>query len=236
MTGSGGQGQGGTSSAGASGTNNAGTSGSGGGGYSECAETPSEIRSDQTTTLGFSAEDVLAGVGGLHATDLAWVSSALYATHARAGTITSLELDFSATPSAVRFVDSQGGGCIGVDGPCLICEQRVEIDIDLSAATGDGSLDEQLTVTLKAKSVSAPEFSIDVPMADMIGAYLDEVVSDGTYPLWGFRLEGGFGTKGWMSTVPNAWNGFTAALLESGGPFGTVMQAHGYYPKETAGL
>ena len=231
--------------AGTSGGSNAtgggsGVGGSAPGGIRECVETPSEIPPSQSTTLGFSANDVLAVTGGAHETDLAWVASSLYATHSRSSMQTPLTLTVAAAPTAVRFVDSQGGGCPtgGSDAPCIVCSSRLEIDVGVTIVTGDGALQEQLGVTLTTMTKSAPSFSTNVDATTVTGTYLTGVVPKAGYEISGLHLEAGYGVGfgGSRTTVPNQWNGFTPARLVPTGSTSAVMQAHGYFPRQTAGI
>jgi hypothetical protein len=183
----------------------------------------------------------LSLAGGVHDSALVWItSSGGYATNSRAGTQTLLTLAFAATPTAVRFVDSQGGGCIGQSGPCLVCRARMEIDVLLDVVTADSALNEELTVTLKAYAKDAPTFTGDIAAAMMTGNYLDGVTPQTGYEISGAHLEAGWGVgfSGSRTTVPNAWNGFVVALLNQIGSSSaiSIMQAHGYFPPETAGL
>jgi hypothetical protein len=251
--GAGGSGDAGSGGASSSGGGGAGTAGSGGGsagagvggsgsGFGPCVETPSTIAADMTSPLGFSANDVLADVGGAHQSDLAWVVSDLYATHTRAQTQTPLTLTLAPQPTAVRFIDNQGGGCPGPgsEAACIDCPKRMEIDIGLTMVTGDGALNEQLKLTLETTSKDAPTFNMDIEATAVTGNYLDGVTPKQGYQLSGLHVEGGYGVSfpGSRTTVPNAWNGFVAALLTaSGSPSAsTIMQAHGYFPRQTAGL
>ena len=120
-------------------------------GFGQCVETPNAIAPDMPSPLGFSANDVLALAGGADQSDLAWLMSDLYATHTRAQTQTSLTLTFAPQPIAVRFIDNQGGGCPGpgLGVACTVCEKQMEIDIEVTLVTGDGALNEKLSVTLR---------------------------------------------------------------------------------------
>ncbi len=200
-----------------------------------CVDTPTDVAADEITALGFSANDVLAKAGGTHTTDLLWLASDLYATHSRGGTVTPLTLVFADAPGSVRYIDSQGGGCSGGAGPCWTCQSRMEIDLELQLTSGDGALDELVTVTLEVLSLDAPAFSANVAATDLSGSYLDGIVPDAGYSLTGIHLEVGYGVgfSGSHVTVPDTWNGFVAATLRASGSVGDVLQAHGYFPKET---
>ncbi len=236
-TGGGGASSGGsTAKGGSTASAGAGVGGTGiAGGFSECVDTPSDVTADEVTALGFSANDVLAAVGGTHETDLLWMASDLYATHSLAGTVTPLTLTLADAVTAARYIDSQGGGCVGGDGPCLVCQPRAEIDVEFGIQSGDGALDETFSVTLVVPSIDNSTFEVDVPAANLQGTYLEGVTPETGYSLTGLHLEGGFGVgfSGSHSTVPNIWNGFVAATVRADGSNGDVMQAHGYFPKET---
>jgi len=250
--GSGTAGSGGTSATGGAGGGTAGSTVGGGGtdvgaggsgtGFMQCTETPSTIAADTTSALGFSDNDVLAIAGGAHPSDLAWMMSDLYATHTRALTQTPLTITLAAQPTAVRFIDNQGGGCPGggLGIACTLCPKRMEIDIGLTLVTGDGALNEDLKVTLKATSKEAPAFNTDIDATAVMGSYLNGVTPKQGYQLQGIHAEGGYGVSfaGSRTTVPNAWNGFVAALLTAPGApsTSTIMQAHGFFPRQTAGI
>jgi hypothetical protein len=118
----------------------------------------------------------------------------------------------------------------------------MEIDIGLTIVTGDGALNEQLAVTLKANSVDAPTFNTNLEAVAVMGNYLDGVTPKAGYQLFGVHVEGGYGVSfgGSRTTIQNAWNGFVAALITATGAPSTstsaIMQAHGYYPRQTAGI
>jgi hypothetical protein len=219
------------------GTQNGGAA-AGAGTYSECVETATEISIDAESALGFSARDVLARVGEWNEIDLLWMPSNLYATHSRSGTNTSFDIGLAEAydaPITVRFIDSQGGGCVGGDGPCTQCQGRLEIDHTLFIVSGDGALDEELPVTLHAQSIDSPTLSADIPAEHVQGTFLDEVTPEAGYSVTGLHIEAGYGVgfSGSHTTVANTWNGFVAATLQADGASGDVMQAHGYFPKET---
>jgi hypothetical protein len=116
----------------------------------------------------------------------------------------------------------------------------MEIDIEVTLVTGDGALNEKLNVTLKTTTKNAPMFTTDVMSAAVVGTYLSGVMPKMGYQLAGVHVEAGYGVSfpGSRMTVPNQWNGFVAALLTAmGAPLtSTIMQAHGYFPRQTAGL
>jgi hypothetical protein len=238
-----GGGQGGAG-VGAGGSGTAGTSsgvGGDGSGYGgPCVETPNEVMASQATSLGFSADDVLAITGGAHQTDLAWMMSDLYATHSRANTQTPLTFTLAPTPTAVRFIDVKGGGCPGggLGVACTLCASRLEIDIGVTVVTGDGALNEELAVTLKTMTKDGPSFSTRIDAALIKGMYFMGIVPMAGYEPYGLHVEAGYGMSfgGARKTVPNQWNGFVAAEIAATGTMNAIMQAHGFFPRQTAGL
>ena len=206
----------------------------------ECEETVSPIDLDEMTELGFSAADVLEKVGGDHEDELVWRHSQLYCSHARAGSTAALTLSFEDEAAVARYVDSQGGGCpCWGDGPCIICEPWIEIDLPLSITTADGALDETVPLTLVAETMDLIGFSSSIDISSVGGAYFDSITPDSEFDPAGIHVMGQFGAafSGSVDSVPSVWNGFAAAILkrkdqpESDG----VFQAHGYFPPETAG-
>jgi hypothetical protein len=207
------------------------------GGYSECVDTPSVVPSSEVSELGFSADDVLAAVGGMHATQLTWISGGLYAQHTRGGTTTELALDFG-SPDEVRFILSEGGGCPqGGEAPCIVCDSRMEIDLQLGITTADGSLDESLPITVEAMSIDQPWFRAELAADQVMGAYFEGVEPEVDYQIVGLHVAAFFDSpfSGSKVTVPDEWNGFVAAVLAQADSSQGVLQAHGYFPPETAG-
>ena len=118
-----------------------------------------------------------------------WRSGALYATHARSRTTTALALDFDSAVAVARFVDSQGGGCVGGDGPCFVCQGRLEVDLVLRLSTEDGALDETLPITLSTGTVETASFTAELDAADVVGAYFEAITPNDGYSISGLHVE-----------------------------------------------
>ena len=211
-------------------------------GFMAVTETPSTIAADTTSALGFSANDVLAIAGGAHPSDLAR-SCPISMRRIRARRPRRRSRSPSRhSPQRCASSTTRAAGARAAELRSLapVCPKRMEIDIGLTLVTGDGALNEELKVTLLATSKEAPAFKIDIDAAAVVGKYLEGVTPKQGYQLQGLHAEGGYGVSfaGSRMTVPNAWNGFVAALLTaSGAPStSTIMQAHGYFPRQTAGI
>lgn len=218
------------------------TGGSGGIiGNGECTETTTDVAPDSQTALGFSANDLLATVGGARQSDLYWMPSNLYATNSLAGTATPLTLEVTlSTTLSPTYVDSQGGGCPSGGLPaCIECRSRLLVPVDMAIATGDGALNEHVAFVLEAYDAATPTFVFDVDAASLVGTYLSAVTPQTGYTAVGIHFDGGYGVgfAGSWATVPDAWNGFVAARVRpsDGSTLSEVWQAHGYFPKATAG-
>lgn len=110
-----------------------------------CEDTRTPIAFDEVTSLGFSANDKLAGVPLEEATRL------LYAD----GVATDLTVGFAPAEGAY-FVDSEAvypeGGMTTDIG--VICEDRIEVEGMLAFATADGAFSESFASTLSASADS----------------------------------------------------------------------------------
>jgi hypothetical protein len=196
---------------------------------------------DEQTSLGFSAAELMQRVGGARQSQIVWrTSSGMYATHARAGNTTDLNLTFDDPQATAVFVDSQGGGCPPYgEAPCIVCESRLEIDVPLAVTTADGALDESMTIRIETTSLEYPGFSADLEGEAIAGAYFDEITPEPGYEPAGLHIEAYFsqGFSGSQASVPDVWNGFVAGYVRrTDQPTSTgVMVAHGYFPPETAG-
>lgn len=115
-----------------------------------CEDTRTGIASDELTPLGFSVDDVLAGVPLEEATRLVYAD----------GTSTDLTVGFARAAGAY-FVDSEavypeGGVTTDI---AVICEDRIEVEGMFPFATADGAFSESFASTLfaTAESVSIHE-------------------------------------------------------------------------------
>lgn len=110
-----------------------------------CEETSTTIALDATTTLGFTAADVLATIPATQDTELQYVD----------GSTTALALSFAPAAEA-RFVDSEavypdnGGMMMDI---AVICEDYIAIDTTFGFMTEDGAFAESFASTITASAM-----------------------------------------------------------------------------------
>jgi len=119
--------------------------------------------------------------------------------------------------------------------PCIVCEASLEIVTAAKLVTGDGALDESVSLKLTTRAATTARFTLEVPAVNVKGTYLTKVTPDPGFTRSGVYVEGAFGDSfsGSHQTVPGVWNGFVAAELSKPGYINPVFTAHGYFPPQT---
>lgn len=155
----------GTTSAG-SGSGDEPTTGSTGEGNAPCVDTPTVLAVDEVSTLGFSAEELLAGKLGPRATTLQFASEPTVLDPAWKGKALPLTVELRHEGGEVRFVDSEpnpdyddSGNESGFPGECI---DRLEVDVTLDFVTQAGELDEQRPGVLRATTVDRADVQVDL--------------------------------------------------------------------------
>lgn len=139
-----------------------------------CEDTPTDLALDDPTDLGFTAAAVLARLPANEVTTLTWDG----------GATTGLLLGYTPATSA-RFVDSEAvypddGGETPAIG--VICDDRVEIDLDFTLLTDDGAFDEDLAAPIRATAVDAAEVTADLDLDGLQGSFVfDDFTGGETY-------------------------------------------------------
>ena len=159
-----------------------------------CEDTPTVVALDEVTDLGFAAQALVDLAQGDHTETFTW---------ARDDSTTPLSLTVTHGGGEARFVDStavypDGGGespAIGV-----ICEDRVEVDVDLQFATDDGAFDEAWALAIWGVESDTATFRQDLDPDGLGGSYdMADDIGDEAYDdrsLWvggAFALEGASG-------------------------------------------
>ncbi len=138
--------------------------GSGGG----CTSTSTVVDGTVVTSLGFSAADLIAQVGGVTSQPLSWLA---------AEEDTLLTLDVAWTTGEVRFVDQESDGTgLGDTGGSNACGDWLEVDVNVGFSTDDGVFAESWPLTLQASGVDRSSFTQD----------LDAVTLTGTFDKWDY--------------------------------------------------
>jgi hypothetical protein len=119
---------------------------------------------DDVSPLGFSASQLLTGVGGQRQAPLTWKN----------GQSTTLTLEPGA-PQAVRFVELEieedDSGADIAPLPGALCNDRLEIDAPLGFATADGKFAESFNVTLRAEEAGSATFDEKIDLSTLQGSY-----------------------------------------------------------------
>lgn len=159
-------------------------------GGGDCESTPTPVELDETSSLGFSAADVIALAGGTHTETLAWLENESVESSGGDPTEVEVRIEFS---ESARFVDrepKQGGDdSLGEGGPDIAyesnCHDRLELEATLTLRTADGALDETVPVTVWAETerLAHATFSLD---ADELAGSLEVSVE----ALPGFEPDG----------------------------------------------
>ncbi len=150
-----------------------------------CKEAPHDIEMDETTSLGFSAQDVAAMIEGTHTETLEWLDGEL-ASPSFDGS-TQLEVRVEVGDSA-RFVQSerasggQEGLLAGLGGDC---NDRLELDATVFITSADGALDERVEAVFRAESTRLASSSFSVS-TDEVSGQLEVTLN----PPSGFEPEG----------------------------------------------
>lgn len=156
-----------------------------------CESTPTPVELDETSSLGFSAADVIALAAGTHTETLAWLENE--SVNSSGGDPTEVEVLIEFGEDA-RFVDREpkmndGGGGLEEGEPDIayesMCHDRLELDATLTLRTADGALDETVPVVVWAETerLAHAHFSLD---ADELAGSLEVSVD----ALPGFEQDG----------------------------------------------
>ncbi|HVZ36993.1 MAG TPA: hypothetical protein VG963_31425 [Polyangiaceae bacterium] len=144
-----------------------------------CDETESELGLDDATSLGVSAADLFAWVGGTHQATLAWQDGA--ASFGPEHGLSQITLEIQ--PLGAHFIDrspAQGAGTsnglainteiatIGGGDPCA---DSVALDVNLHLSTAGGALDETLETTLEARAGDFATGQVTLPTDALAGSF-----------------------------------------------------------------
>jgi hypothetical protein len=144
-----------------------------------CTEATTELALDETSPLGFSADDVLAFAAGEHEAALEYDPGSSDNFTLSVGDDTTLTLTVEPTGSAT-FVDSapesfdSGGLMIDIGSDC---PDRIAIDVVVTISTADGAFAEQLPGVLNAEGPTSAELTVPLDLDALDGTFAVEVVS-----------------------------------------------------------
>ncbi|RME20694.1 MAG: hypothetical protein D6798_19925 [Deltaproteobacteria bacterium] len=149
-----------------------------------CDEIRTPLDAAEVSPLGFSADDLLVGVGTHAEASLVWTDD---------GATTRLSVDLS--PGAeVYFVDLEEApvpdDADAVLDIAVICDDYLEVAAGLSLSTDDGLLDDDFDAVLTASTVDAAAFSVDAEPADFAHPEIFDPFATGDYDDEGVALYG----------------------------------------------
>lgn len=155
-----------------------------------CEDSATVVAVDEVTELGFAATDLLALAEGTWADTFTWDRDA---------STSGLELTLGWTDGEARFVDSVEVYPDDGEQPAigLICEDRVEVDVQIGFVTDDGSFDESWTGPLTGKAADLAELYRALDPDALGGTY--DMDADITEPTWDQRslwIQGTFDEAG----------------------------------------
>lgn len=156
----------GTTSAGPGSTGDEPTTGLVGEGDAPCVDTPTVLAVDEASTLGFSAEQLLADKLGPRATTLQFASEPTVLDPAWKGKALPLTVELRHEGGEVRFIDSEPNPDYddsgNESGPPSECVDRLEVDVTLDFVTAAGELDEHRPGVLTATAVERADVQVDL--------------------------------------------------------------------------
>lgn len=144
-----------------------------GGGFCDAQKTPLATLGS-TTSLGFTAADVLALASGQHDAPLQWLSAAPETYGPESG-VGQLHITVTAPAPKPRFVHltqkSASGAAPTIDIGTPGCFDRIELDVHVHVTTDGGALDESFEATLSAQTSRLAQLHGSVPAAAVGGTF-----------------------------------------------------------------
>ncbi len=153
-----------------------------------CTDSYTELAADEVSALGFSADEVLAAIAGSRSETLQWAD----------GPQTSITVEAIHTGGPIRFVDSEPTPHDG--GMDLLaaahCEDRVEIEAQVTVTTDDGLLNETFDVMLAADEPTSADFTAsDLAIDDLAGDYQIREIDTSQYDTVAVSIHVGIGME-----------------------------------------
>lgn len=153
-----------------------------------CTDTYTDLAIDEVSPMGFSADEVLAAIAGSRSETLQWSD----------GSHTSVTVEATYGGGLTRFVDSEPTPSDGgmENAAAALCEDRVEIEAQVSVSTDDGLLNEIFDVMLGADESTSADFTVsDLAPADLVGAYEIREIDTAQYDTVAVSVHVGIGEE-----------------------------------------
>jgi hypothetical protein len=131
--------------------------------------TTRDIETDEATSLGFSATDVLAFVAGTHKETLTWNPQEYSYEPEHGAQALELTIAQKGTPRFVQYTEKHSSGIELALQPGQ-CGDAIEIDADITLHTAGGALDETLSTTLLVRNDKLVRFSLQPDATKLKGS------------------------------------------------------------------
>lgn len=138
---------------------------------SSCDETRAPLALDEVSPLGFSAAELLARLPASETVPLTYSDAS----------VTELTLTYAPAASA-EFVDLEPKPSDGSIETLMyaVCEDLVEVGVDVTLSTADGLFDEALEAPLRAMALDTASMRAELPLDAMGGTFSIDAFTDET--------------------------------------------------------
>jgi hypothetical protein len=174
--------------------------------------TTRDIATDEATSLGFSAAEVLAFVAGTHKETLTWNPQQYSYEPEHGAQALDLTVAQKGTPRFVEYTESHSSGIELALAPGQ-CGDAIEIDADITMHTAGGALDETLSTTLLVRNDKLVRFSLQ-PVATKLKGSLAITPPAGATTL--LYLDGQLTPYGTSGTLRSAFETRTSDSVSMG--------------------
>jgi hypothetical protein len=141
-----------------------------------CVEKASVLAGiDAASALGFSAADLLVVAEGSHTSGMKWAAglaegpvTVSFGPESGAGELT---VTIAHAGGEVRFIDSSYADNGGLDGGYAECDDRLEVDVDVTVTTAGGAFSESFTAPLRATSRGIGRILHEIAVDEFAGSF-----------------------------------------------------------------
>jgi len=140
-----------------------------------CIDTPQVLAGDESSPLGFSGDELLAGKLGARSTTLLFASEPTTLHDDIKGLSLPLMVELRHEGGEIRFIDSEvnpdyddSGNESGFPGECT---DRIEVDVLIDFVTDGGEFDEHREAVLTATSVERADLQVELLPPGLMGSF-----------------------------------------------------------------
>lgn len=150
-----------------------------------CDETTTVLDIDEVSNLGFSGTELFDALGGIR------TYTGEYDIGGTAETTETLTLG-SGDVLLVERVESQPpeGFTGAIPAIAVICDDTVQVPVDVTVSTDDGTFEESATAVLEGSTVDRATWSAEIAAGGLSGSFDESTVDTSRYDTWGYTLSG----------------------------------------------